>query len=218
MKGFKEFAMGEIQELEKIGYAEKEGILTGSLKYIIERIDNTLEAKEMALLARLLFRKPLVPLTNEDDQWVEAYGDMDSTDTIWEHKRYPSLRKIRVNGETIYSDARRCAVINLNDDGDSTPHEIGFFTKMLDMICPIRFPYEPPLDPYIMYVGFIGDNFDDIQTYKAFWIKKIISSSGYSINENIIMRFDENRELEKITTNEYVRMALASENKEDQNG
>lgn len=216
MKGFKEFAMGEIQELEKIGYAEKEGVLVGSLKDIVERIDNSLEAKEMTLLARLLFRKPLAPLTDEDDQWVEAYRE--GWDIIWKHRRYDQLWKSKIDDKVSYTDHRRCAVINLNDDGDETPHEIGFFTKMLDMICPIRFPYMPPLDPYIMYVGFIGDNFDDVQTYKAFWIKKIVSSSGYSVNENIIMRFDENRELEKITTNEYVRMALASENKEDQNG
>lgn len=208
MKGFKEFALGEIQELEKSGYAEKEGILAGSLKDIIERIDNTLESKDMAILAKLLFKKPVVPLTDEDDQWVIIYGDMDSTDTIWKHKRYDQLWKIMVNGEIGYTDNRRCAVINLNDDGDSTPHEISFFTKMLDAICPIRFPYMPPLDPYIMYVGFIGDNFDDIKTYKAFWIKKIISNSGYSIDQNIIMRFDENRELEKITAGEYAKMQM----------
>lgn len=206
MKGFKEFALEEIWELEKSGYAEKEGILTGNLKDVIERVDNTLESKDMAILAKLLFKKPVIPLTDEDDQWVEVYRK--GSDIIWVHKRYRSLRKVPLNGDIFYSDERRCAVINLNEDGDSTPHIIGFFTKILDTIHPIQFPYIPPLDPYIIYVAFIGDNFDDIKTYKAFWIKRIASGSGYSMNQDIIMRFDENRELEKITPVEYVKMQM----------
>lgn len=86
---------------------------------------------------RLVKGQPLLPVKDEDDQWVQI--NVDDDDTVWyNHIRMSSLSKyIHADGTKEYYDTRRIVVCNQNNH---TYHN-GLIDEVVDKYFPIVFPY-----------------------------------------------------------------------------
>lgn len=98
----------------------------------------------MQILNRLVKRKPLVPLTGEEDEWSEL--EVINGQVYQHNKRYPSLcKKICADGTIKFSDHNRvsCYDAILLEDGSRVYWGSGIVTRLMDDLYPITFPYMP---------------------------------------------------------------------------
>lgn len=115
------------------------------------------------IFSRLVDGKPLTPVTNEDDQWHNAYKIGNSPKKSYRHKRMDSLFKhVAPDGTVSYYDIDRIRAYDQNGISYSTNH--------IDNIVSEYFPIEFP------YVG------EEIKVH----VEDLDSNGGYAIIRHII--------------------------------
>lgn len=97
----------------------------------------------MQILNRLVERKPLVPLTGEDDEWSEL--EVINSQFYQHNKRYHALSKKISDGTIKFTDHDRVSCYNaiLPEDGSKVYWGSGLVTRLIDDLYPITFPYMP---------------------------------------------------------------------------
>ena len=90
------------------------------------------------IFSRLVDGKPLTPVTDEEDQWHNAYKNGNSLKKSYQHKRMSSLFKhVAPDGSVSYYDMDRIIAYDQNGNPFSEIH-IG---KIVSKYFPIKFPY-----------------------------------------------------------------------------
>lgn len=117
------------------------------------------------VLDRLLDRKPLTPLHEEDANWGEPWKKGENGDQCAQSERYSALFKTtHADGSLEYDDVDRC-YSHERLSGDS--FHCGFDRKVLNDIDPITFPYQPYNHPIMMDV----EEFDfEDNSYRAVYM------------------------------------------------
>jgi len=148
----------------------------------------------IAILRRLLDRKPLSPITDED--FFEGQEDRTQKSPIYleENKlksdlqcpRYTALfRKEYLDGRVEYQDVDRCIGINQHD----LDFYSGFYEKCCeDVIPPITMPYAPSNTPIKIYVWEFSYDpkaenkfYIDPCEYNAAYIEKVVMPNGDTV-------------------------------------
>ena len=97
------------------------------------------------ILNRLIDRKPLTPVYDNSEDWIESWK---STDGIkhYQHRRCHSLFKdIYPDGHAEFNDVEAYAGY---EQGSNIPYHGGSLGKVLYEYFPIDFPYYPPTKKY----------------------------------------------------------------------
>ena len=87
----------------------------------------------LSVLDRILHWKPITPVTGEEDEWQEPWGD----DNHQQNKRCSSVFRKNFDNSTAYDIDRKV----FSTDGGET-----FFSNK-DSKMPVTFPYFPPVHP-----------------------------------------------------------------------
>jgi len=93
------------------------------------------------LLRRLLDRKPILPLTGEDDEWEEV-EEWNKTDNTQQNKRCSAVFRNNFDNSTAYYLYGKV----FTDDGGKS-----WFTNH-DSFVPVKFPYYVPLESEKVYL------------------------------------------------------------------
>ena len=156
--GLIEYAKSELSRIPK----DKDGMQELMNKDILEVIRIFSEqghsgfsaSYALSILDRLLRFKPISPLTGDDNEWGNPYGE----DGTRQNKRCSSVFK-NADGSCHDIDA-----MVVSDNGGITWFSSGRFRKT------VTFPYNPPIHPEKVYIeytedvppGFTGDKYDII--------------------------------------------------------
>ena len=90
------------------------------------------------IFSRLVDGKPLTPVTDEDDQWHNAYENGNSPKKSYQHKRMSSLFKhVAPDGSVSYYDIDRVQAYDQNDNFFLAQQVNDVVSKYF----PIKFPY-----------------------------------------------------------------------------
>ena len=90
------------------------------------------------IFSRLVDGKPLTPVTDEEDQWHNAYKNGNSPKKSYQHKRMSSLFKhVAPDGSVSYYDMDRIIAYDQNGNPFSEIH----IDKIVSKYFPIKFPY-----------------------------------------------------------------------------
>ena len=90
------------------------------------------------IFSRLVDGKPLTPVTDEEDQWHNAYKNGNSRKKSYQHKRMSSLFKhVAPDGSVSYYDMDRIIAYDQNSNPFSEIH----INKIVSKYFPIKFPY-----------------------------------------------------------------------------
>ena len=90
------------------------------------------------IFSRLVDGKPLTPVTDEEDQWHNAYKNGNSPKKSYQHKRMSSLFKhVAPDGSVSYYDMDRIIAYDQNSNPFSEIH----INKIVSKYFPIKFPY-----------------------------------------------------------------------------
>ena len=123
------------------------------------------------ILNRLIDRKNLTPITDEDFESTYSMYDKDylkkrNIKSELQCPRYTALfRTEYLNGDVKYSDINRVICFDVNDE-KHIPFSNGLATDMIDDMFPISLPYMPMHSPYRLYVEefLINKNLGDYDT------------------------------------------------------
>lgn len=124
------------------------------------------------ILNRLIDGKPLVPIEDTDDVWVECGWSSDDKKTKYQCKRMSSLFKtVYPDGKIEYSDSNRTVMIELYSN---TTWHSGFINSIVGELFPLTMPYMPTEEPYKVYCeDFLTDPKNgDYDTIGVFYILK----------------------------------------------
>lgn len=102
------------------------------------------------ILNRLIDGKPLVPIEDTDDIWVDhgRWGD-DDDQKHYQCKRMSSLFKnVYPDGSVKYTDVNRVVMIETTS---GTPWHNGLTSRIVEELFPLTMPYMPADEPYKVY-------------------------------------------------------------------
>ena len=103
-----------------------------------------------AILNRLIDGKPLTPIEDTPDIWIDRSSTKKNC-TSYQCKRMSSLFKDVYNdGFVQYQDVNRFYCLN-KDDPDGVGWHNGFINQFLDAQFPITMPYSPASKPWYVY-------------------------------------------------------------------
>lgn len=94
------------------------------------------------ILNRLIDGKPLTPITDNDDEWIDVTEQFNYSEEI--NKKYRSKRLLSLfkyvydDGSIKYKDTNRTICISNNEN---TPYRSSFVNRLINEILPISFPY-----------------------------------------------------------------------------
>lgn len=153
------------------------------------------------ILENLMYEIPLMPIEDKEIMWNHV--DHCGNESVFQHKRMPSLFKI-VNKKTRavkFSDNNRVLCKNLLDT-DSAYFYNGFISRVIDGMFPIEFPYMPTKEKYVAYVTeFLMDpangDFDTMNLVSV----KLPNGDARSIN---LYYKEENSRWVQITQDEWI--------------
>lgn len=102
------------------------------------------------ILNRLLDRKPLTPIKDTPDVWVELpWAGKDKRS--FQNKRMSSLfKEVYPDGRVEYHDNDRCCCV-YRDNPDSPSWHNGFISKLIHEMYPITLPYYPESKPFVVH-------------------------------------------------------------------
>lgn len=90
------------------------------------------------IFSRLVDGKPLTPIKDEEDQWIEVSNATGVYKKYYQHKRMSSLfKRIKADDTVSYFDTDRIRAYN----GDNIPFFNGLVDNVVDEYFPIKFPY-----------------------------------------------------------------------------
>ena len=130
------------------------------------------------IFSRLVDGKPLTPVTNEDDQWHNAYKIGNSPKKSYQHKRMGSLFKhVAPDGTVSYYDMDRIMAYDQNGNPFSEIH----INKIVSEYFPIEFPYVG--EEIKVHV----EEFDSNEGYAS--IRHIIDATRNGLDHVVIDRY-----------------------------
>lgn len=135
MSNLVEFAKAELERIGK----DDDGIQNMINKDILEIIETFSKqghsgfsaSYALSIIKRLLDWKPITPLTGEEDEWVNVYGD------TYQNKRCPDVFREGTDNSTAYYIHGKV----FSDDGGDT-----WYTSRESRV-PVTFPYTVPDKP-----------------------------------------------------------------------
>ena len=165
------------------------------------------------ILNRLIDCKPLTPIEDTPDIWVECTKGRESDYVLYQCKRMSSLFKtVYSDGSTKYKDINRFVCCYLNNP--NICWHSGLIDKVLGELYPITMPYIPSVKPYYVYCteGLTNQKNGDFDTVG---IHHVITPEG---DKNIIEQYfkEGGDDWIKIDVNEFnERMRIDSERSKD---
>lgn len=170
-----------------------------------------------SIFERLVKGKPLTPITDEDDQWREAYSAKGDPVKRYKHKRMSSLFKyVDPNGTVSYNDLGRAQAYD--------PKNGLFSTRLIDDIAneyfPIKFPYVGEK------IKVRINDFDDIETANGLVdVRHVIDATKDGIEHIFIDRYfmaakDDYkwREIDVFTYRDIITHNITKSEEENNNG
>ena len=108
------------------------------------------------ILNRLIEGKPLTPIEDTPDVWVERISVSDDCSASYQCKRMSALFKdVYDDGTVAYKDVDRVICFNI-DNQDLTYHN-GFVSSIINAMYPITMPYMPGEPFYVACEDFLTD-------------------------------------------------------------
>ena len=108
------------------------------------------------ILVRLIEGKPLTPIEDTPDAWVERISVNNDGSSRYQCKRMSALFKdVYDDGTVAYNDVDRVICFNI-DNPDLTYHN-GFVSSIINAIYPITMPYMPGEPFYVACEDFLTD-------------------------------------------------------------
>lgn len=104
------------------------------------------------ILNRLLDEIPLTSLEDRDEDWIkdESRSPSDKEYESYQHARRGSLwKRVYPDGKVEFHDNDRARAVN--NDCPNALWCSGLTTKIIHELYPIKFPYMPQKEPYILY-------------------------------------------------------------------
>lgn len=166
------------------------------------------------ILNRLIDGKPLTPIIDTDDIWIEVGGCEN------EYKRYQCTRmsslfkKVYDDGTIQYSDTERIHCINV---ANNIGYYSGFVAKIINEMYPIQMPYYPKEPIKVFCAEWLTDRQNG--DFDTIGILYILLPSGEKVNIERFFKESDNsfEEISKDEYNERMRMHLEREKKEKEN-
>lgn len=135
----------------------------------------------LRILNSLVDIKPLVPLENKKEDWIDhrTYGDGDVI--TYSHRYYSCLKKkhhLDTGIDDFYDSNRFLCRPSISHDGVSWHNS--FCSKIGHQMFPISFPYKPPVKPYKVIVD---EYLTDRQNgdYDTMVIRSILTPEGRNV-------------------------------------
>ena len=157
------------------------------------------------ILIRLMNGQPLTPITDEDF-FANGNEPYESDESLADRGLKSSLQCTRMSslfrdetldGKVTYHDIDRAYYVNIEDPSDTYHSWTGF----LDEMFPIKIPYSPEKDKYVIYAqSFLSDKRNgDFDTRGILYL---ITPSGEKVDINIYQT-ERNGKMANITKEEY---------------
>ena len=209
------------KEIELAKQIECQGLQEGEFDYGGACYDSALKAYEsladdghsgfsikltQRILNRLLDGKPLTPIVDIDDIWIDV-DQVDDEHIMYQCSRMSSLFKYLYNdGKVEYSDISRAYCYNVKNK--KTRYSSGLANRVLNEILPIKMPYSPSDKQIaIACTDFLTDRKNG--DYDTVGILSAVMPNGKEI---LINRFfkEENHTWVEIDASEYDRRIIQS--------